>query len=119
MDFVVIQMRRNGIEVKRELLGDEPRQIGELLIANSDDSKGRPTKVAQLQRDSGEVLMELRDVQVDAFRGSRMVLKGIELKETSQGWAEQVQTWLCVQAGSPLPPTSREKFFKESGGQQH
>lgn len=41
MDFVVIQMRRNGIEVKRDLLGDEPRQIGELIITNSDDARDR------------------------------------------------------------------------------
>lgn len=63
--------------------------------------------------------MELLDVQVDAFRGSCMVQKGIELKDTSQGRAEQVQAKLCVRAGAPLPQTSRERFFKESGGEQH
>lgn len=100
-------------------MGDEPRQIGELIITNSDDARGRPTKVAPLQRESSEVLMELLDVQVDAFRGSRMVQKGIELKDTSQGCAEQVQAWLFVRAGARLPQTSRERFFKESGGDQH
>ncbi len=119
MDFFVIQMRQNGVEVKREMLGDQPRLIGDLVITNGDDSRGRSTRIARLQKESGEVLLELLDAQVDAFKGSRMVLRGIECKKTTQGEAEFLQAWLCIEPGSPLPPTSRERFFKESGGSQH
>lgn len=119
MDFVVYQMRKLGIEVKKELLGDQPQLIGDLVITTAADARGRPTKVARLQRENGEVLLELAEVQVDAFKGSRMVLKGIEHKQTSQGGAEYAQQWLCIQAGAPLPMTSRERFFKESGGDRH
>jgi len=118
MDFFVIQMRQNGVEVKRELLGDQPRLIGNLVITNS-DAGGRSTRVARLQKENGEVLLELLEAQIDAFKGSRMVLRGIECKKTAQGHAEFVQAWLCIEPGSPLPPTSRERFFKESGGDRH
>ncbi len=119
MDFVVYQMRKLGIEVKKELLGDQPQLIGDLVITTSADARGRPTKVAQLQRENGEVLLELAEVQVDALKGSRMVLKGIERKQTNQGPVEYAQQWLCVHAGMPLPMTSRERFFKESGRNRH
>ncbi|WDZ97337.1 hypothetical protein Herbaro_05985 [Herbaspirillum sp. WKF16] len=119
MDFVVYQMRKQGVEIKKELLGDQPQLIGDLVITCAADMRGRPTKVARLQRESGEILLELTDVQIDAFKGPRMVLKGIEHKQTNQGPAEYAQQWLCVQAGAPLPMTSRERFFKESGGSRH
>lgn len=111
-------MRKQGIEDKEELLGDQPQLIGDLVITTAADSRGRPTKVARL-RESGEILLELLEVQVDAFKDSRMVLKGIEHQQTNQGPAEYAQQWLCVQAGMPLPMTSCRCFFKESGGDRH
>lgn len=72
-------------------------------------------RAVRLQRDSGEVIMELVDVQVDAIKASRMVIKGIERRPTEHGVVEFAQAWLCVQAGMPLLETSRERFFKKSG----
>ncbi len=120
MQVIVYQMRRNGVEIARELLGDEARNIGELRVGVFEDgNRRRPTKAARLQRDSGEVIMELVDVQVDAIKASRMVIKGIERRQTERGVVEFAQAWLCVQAGTPLLETSRERFFKTSGGIQH
>lgn len=45
----------------------------------------RPTKAARLQQENGEVIMELVDVQVDAIKASRMVIKGIERRQTEGG----------------------------------
>lgn len=120
MQVIVYQMRRNGVEIARELLGDEARNIGELRVGVFEDGdRRRPTKGARLQRDSGEVIMELVDVQVDAIKASRMVIKGIERRQTERGVVEFAQAWLCVQAGTPLLETSRERFFKNTGGSQH
>lgn len=119
MDFVVYQMRKLGIEVKKELLGDQPQLVGNLVITSAADARGRPTKVARLQRENGEVLLELTEVQVDAFKGSRMVIKGVEHRQTTQGPAEYVQAWLCIQAGAPRPLNSRERFFQGSGSSRH
>jgi len=109
-------MRRNGVEIACELLGDEARNIGELRVGVFEDgNRRRPTKGARLQRDSGEVIMELVDVQVDAIKASRMVIKGIERRQTERGVVEFAQAWLCVQAVTPLLETSRERFFKNTG----
>ncbi len=116
MDFVAYQMPKQGVEIKKELLGDQPQLIGDLVTTAAADVRGRPTKVARLQRENGEILLELTEVQIEAFKGPRLVLKGIEHKKTTQGPAEYAQQWLCVQAAAPLPMTSRERFFKESGG---
>ncbi|MBP1314364.1 hypothetical protein RJO15_01580 [Herbaspirillum huttiense F1] len=114
--MIVYQMRRNGVEIACELLGDEARNIGELRVGVFEDGdRRRPTKGARLQRDSGEVIMELVDVQVDAIKASRMVIKGIERRQTERGVVEFAQAWLCVQAGTPLLETSRERFFKQIG----
>ncbi|EOA03966.1 hypothetical protein HFRIS_014844 [Herbaspirillum frisingense GSF30] len=120
MQVTVYQMRRNGVEIPGELLGDEARNIGELRLGVfHDGERRRPTKAARLQRDNGDVVMELVDVHVDAIKASRMVIKGIERRKTDRGVVEFAQAWLCVQAGGPLLETSREKFFKSSGGTQH
>jgi hypothetical protein len=120
MQVIVYQMRRNGVEIARELLGDEARNIGELRLGVFDDGdRRRPTKGARLQRDNGEVIMEMVDVQVDAIKASRMVIKGIERRQTERGVVEFAQAWLCVQAGTPLLETSRERFFKQSGDSKH
>jgi len=103
----------------KDLLGDQPQHIGDLVITTSADARGRPTKVARLQGENGETVLELVEVQIDAFKGARLVLKGIEQRQTNQGPAEYVQQWICVQAGATLPMTSRERFFKESGGKRH
>ncbi|HZG21977.1 MAG TPA: hypothetical protein VE092_18345 [Herbaspirillum sp.] len=39
--------------------------------------------------------MELVDVQVDAIKASRMVIKGIERRQTEGGVVEVAQAW-CV-----------------------
>lgn len=74
-----------------------------------------PVTGARLQRDSGEVIMELVDVQVDTIKASRMVIKRIERRQTERGVVEIAQAWPCVQARTPLLETSRERFFKQSG----
>ncbi|WP_432239888.1 hypothetical protein [Herbaspirillum robiniae] len=120
MQVIVYKMRRNGIEIARELLGDEAQNIGELRIGVFDDGeRRRQVKAARLQRESGEVIMELVDVQIEAVKASRMVLKGIERRQTDRGMAEFVQAWLCIQCGTPLLETSRERFFKQSGEGRH
>ncbi|MAF02046.1 MULTISPECIES: hypothetical protein [Herbaspirillum] len=112
MDVVVFQLRKNGVEVKQQLLGDQPRLIGDLVITAREGTRGRLTRVARLQRESGEVLLEMCDVQVDAIKGPRIVLKGIEQRQTHQGMTEYAQSWLCIQTGAPLPMTSQERFFQ-------
>ncbi|WP_017451521.1 hypothetical protein [Herbaspirillum rubrisubalbicans] len=42
MQVIVYQMRRNGVEIARELLGDEAHNIGELRVVVFDDGDGRP-----------------------------------------------------------------------------
>ena len=37
MQVIVYQMRRNGVEIARELLGDEARNIGELRVGIFED----------------------------------------------------------------------------------
>ncbi|TDY88397.1 UNVERIFIED_ORG: hypothetical protein DFO49_4009 [Herbaspirillum seropedicae] len=116
MQVIGYQMRRNGVEIARELLGDEARNIGELRVGVFEDGdRSRPTKGARLQRDRGEVIMEL----VDAIKASRMVIKVIERRQTERGVVEFGQAWLCVRAGTPLLETSQERFFKRSGGARH
>nr|WP_198980318.1 hypothetical protein [Herbaspirillum sp. ASV7] len=120
MQVFVYQMRKNGIEIARDLLGDEACHIGDLRLGVLDEGgRRRLIKGAQLQRENGEVIMELLDVQVDAIKSSRMVIKGIERRQTERGIVEFAQAWLCVQAGTPLLETSRERFFKQSSGGQH
>jgi hypothetical protein len=120
MQVTIYQMRRNGVEIARELLGDEARHIGELRLGVFEvGGRRRPTKAARLQQENGEVIMELVDVHVDAIKASRMVIKGIERRQTERGVVEFAQAWLCVQAGTPLLATSRERFFKDNGGSTH
>ena len=53
MQVIGYQMRRNGVEIARELLGDEARNIGELCVGVFEDGdRRRPTKGARLQRDA-------------------------------------------------------------------
>jgi hypothetical protein len=65
-----------------------------LIIMTAADACGQPMKVARLQRENGEVLPEMAEVQVDTFKGSRIVLKEIEHKKINQGPAEYAQQLL-------------------------
>ncbi|MDR6743074.1 hypothetical protein J2X56_005109 [Herbaspirillum sp. 1173] len=87
MQVIVYQMRRNGVEIARALLGDEASNIGELRVGVFEDGdRSRPTKVARLRRDSGEVIMELVDVQVDAIRHRAWSSRESSDARPSAGW---------------------------------
>ena len=119
MDVTVYLMRKNGVEVKRELLGDEPRYLGDLYIGYTEaPATRRGTKAAHLRGADGEVVLELADVQIEAMKGPRLALRGIERRTVERGVAEYVQTWLCIQAGALPLQTARERFFQQTGGRQ-
>lgn len=85
MDFVVYQMRNQGVEIKKELLGDQPQLIGDLVITSAADARGRPTKVARLQRENGEILLELTEVLIDAFKGLEWCSRELNIGRPTRG----------------------------------
>ncbi|MFL9926014.1 hypothetical protein PQR62_17185 [Herbaspirillum lusitanum] len=82
MEVIVYQMRKSGVEVMRELFGDEPQNIGDLSTGYVDEAdRPRQIKAARLQRTNGDVVLELFDVQKEGVKGAQMVLKGVELRD--------------------------------------
>ncbi|TDY90276.1 UNVERIFIED_ORG: hypothetical protein DFO49_3091 [Herbaspirillum seropedicae] len=65
----------NGVEIAGELLGDKAGNARELRMDVFKDGD-------RLQDDSGEVIMEQEDVQVDTITASRMLLKFIPIHKT-------------------------------------